>query len=52
MADTLDIALPKGRLGEKVVALLGESGMAAPISTRTAASWCWKTTTARSASSG
>lgn len=27
MADTLDIALPKGRLGEKVVALLGESGM-------------------------
>ena len=27
MADTLDIALPKGRLGEKVVALRGESGM-------------------------
>lgn len=27
MAGTLDIALPKGRLGEKVVALLGESGM-------------------------
>ena len=27
MADTLDIALPKGRLGEKVVALLGEAGM-------------------------
>lgn len=27
MADTLDTALPKGRLGEKVVALLGESGM-------------------------
>ena len=27
MAETLDIALPKGRLGEKVVALLGESGM-------------------------
>ena len=27
MTDTLDIALPKGRLGEKVIALLGEAGM-------------------------
>ena len=27
MTDTLDIALPKGRLGEKVVKLLGEAGM-------------------------
>lgn len=29
MTDTLDIALPKGRLGEKVARLLGEAGMGA-----------------------
>ena len=27
MTETLDIALPKGRLGEKVIALLGKAGM-------------------------
>ena len=29
MTETLDIALPKGRLGEKVARLLGEAGMGA-----------------------
>ena len=31
MTDTLDIALPKGRLGEKVAALLGSAGLESDI---------------------
>ena len=31
MTDTLDIALPKGRLGEKVAALLGRAGLESDI---------------------